>query len=906
MSTNEKDKTIEVISSDSIACIESVGEGASEKLRNFAPGGARSLAAVNTFTDTRVINRIDEISDSERTALRILSNQPVIARVDYVDEDYNEGTIFITRGTPSPNSQYKVAGLNGPMGRIASIPVGEDFTLRTPGKEREVTIISSTKLFPKKTRGDWDSIDSQLDIETFGKFTIHSLREYLAPQVDVVDEDLLAKMLEEDEEPNLREGIRRAVLSQMELRDQPILDQFQDEIFRLPINSQCFLSGPPGTGKTTTLIRRLGQKTDLVEGLEINERKLVETVKQETGSPHHYNWIMFSPTELLRQYVKEAFAREGFAASDNHIHTWDKFRRDLARNYFKIVRTGTSRGQFVERANTNYLDLESITENICGWSEDFEQFVAERKFNELSADADWLASSGDSSLARIGNKLKQSLKSLGAKDVNRVAIDAAQFRSDLDELRKIRRSDIDRIINRTVGSILKEDRNFLDDLAKEIERQQTIFEQYDVLDEADDDLDLADSEEEDGAIGKSVSRKEALSRYEAAVRAQARANSAKRKLSQKSRNGQLVEWLGETRLPSAEELEALSKIATEQSKLRKLSNLDNLLIRGISQAYKRFRRERADQSTWYSSLPENASDISWQELDILLLSMLRASNQILNGYRKAAQVDLPQAGILESIRTLHKAQVLIDEATDFSPVQLACMYEISHPEMRSFFACGDINQRVTEWGIKTKSEFDWVAPNIDQRQVTVSYRQTAKLIELAERVAILGGSPKSDTVLPDRVDNEGIAPVWMQHLNSDVDRAEWLVKRIGEIENIVGKVPTIAVLVNDETQVESLALELDKRLQEMSLSAVACKDGQVVGNDNDVRVFNVSHIKGLEFEAVFFVGLDKTIDIHENLWTKYLYVGATRAATYLGITFDTDTATQISSLTELFVEDWDI
>lgn len=87
---------------------------------------------------------------------------------------------------------------------------------------------------------------------------------------------------------------------------------------------------------------------------------------------------------------------------------------------------------------------------------------------------------------------------------------------------------------------------------------------------------------------------------------------------------------------------------------------------------------------------------------------------------------------------------------------------------------------------------------------------------------------------------------------------------------MVQKATMIAVLVNKEEQVEPLARELNDRLEEISLSSVACKDGKVVRNDRDVRVFNIRHIKGLEFEAVFFVGLDTTIDDHPDLFWKYL------------------------------------
>ena len=102
------------------------------------------------------------------------------------------------------------------------------------------------------------------------------------------------------------------------LRDQPILDQFQGEIFRLPLDSQLIILGPPGTGKTTTLIKRLGQKIDL-ENLEEGELDIVRTSEQLI--PHETNWLMFTPSELLKHYLKEAFNREQVPASDARIKT---------------------------------------------------------------------------------------------------------------------------------------------------------------------------------------------------------------------------------------------------------------------------------------------------------------------------------------------------------------------------------------------------------------------------------------------------------------------------------------------------------------------------------------------------------------------------------------------------------
>jgi len=226
--------------------------------------------------------------------------------------------------------------------------------------------------------------------------------------------------------------------------------------------------------------------------------------------------------------------------------------------------------------------------------------------------------------------------------------------------------------------------------------------------------------------------------------------------------------------------------------------------------------------------------------------------------------------------------------------------------MKSFFVCGDINQRLTVWGVRSNEQFDWIAPQIDRRSITVAYRQSAKLVALAKDVALLGGSSVQDIELPDRVDNEGLPPVWATGLDNHDRVSDWLALRVREIEQMVGKVPTIAILVNEEELVEPLATVLNTRLQDISLSAVACKDGKVVGNDRDVRVFNIEHIKGLEFEAVFFIGLDQTITKFPNIYTKYLYVGATRAANYLGVTFSAEVSEQVRKLSGHFQEAWSI
>ena len=52
-----------------------------------------------------------------------------------------------------------------------------------------------------------------------------------------------------------------------------------------------------------------------------------------------------------------------------------------------------------------------------------------------------------------------------------------------------------------------------------------------------------------------------------------------------------------------------------------------------------------------------------------------------------------------------------------------------------------------------------------------------------------------------------------------------------------------------------------------------------------VGVFNIRNIKGLEFEAVFFIDIDQIEDSDSELLQKYVYVGLSRAAYYLYLTY---------------------
>jgi hypothetical protein len=136
---------------------------------------------------------------------------------------------------------------------------------------------------------------------------------------------------------------------------------------------------------------------------------------------------------------------------------------------------------------------------------------------------------------------------------------------------------------------------------------------------------------------------------------------------------------------------------------------------------------------------------------------------------------------------------------------------------------------------------------------------------------------------PKGFEETDVWPILGEHLTGS-SLFDWLAERIAEVEQAVGELPSIALFVHGENFIDALVEGLAPRLAERNIRVVGCKDGRVVGDELEVRVFDVRHIKGLEFEAVFLVGVDQFALEMPDLFERFVYVGTTRAATYLAIT----------------------
>ena len=95
---------------------------------------------------------------------------------------------------------------------------------------------------------------------------------------------------------------------------------------------------------------------------------------------------------------------------------------------------------------------------------------------------------------------------------------------------------------------------------------------------------------------------------------------------------------------------------------------------------------------------------------------------------------------------------------------------------------------------------------------------------------------------------------------------------------------------------------LTDRLYENSINVEGSANGLSLGNVNRVRVFPVGDIKGLEFEAAFFVDIDRMAEKSPTLIDKFLYVGLSRARSFMGVTYSTQFPRKLSCVRKHFAD----
>jgi len=891
-------KHLESIADDSLNTFETIARIAEQKLSESSSNANNSFAAINTITadGNKAVKNLNSISDSIRQGYRALQKEPAISRVVAEDDSGEKHTYYISRkDSLTLEGKANLASYNSSIGRLASEPVGEEVKVTIQDQLKTFYIVEKISFKPALSHNQWDSEYSVFQHEELDTLSLDSLRALLeGKDVDMTDE--LDAILAGKEDSGVIVGLSHETRTAMVLRDQPILDKFQSDIFRLPIDSQLIVLGPPGTGKTTTLIKRLGQKLD-VESLEEDERNLA--IDAPNGVLHKLSWLVFTPSDLLKHYVKEAFSREQVPASDDHIKTWEAFRTDLARNVLGILKSNSSSGRYIYKP-----DMVNLNENILHdpreWFDTFEMFHSERLISQLNDGISIAQSASIDSSHELIDKLRQNIDGKAANKIMTVFSSLSLLEKEISSEIKISKDKTDALIKKELLRQFNPNKQFIKELASFLDSLQ----QLDDEDESESQFDDDASDEQQVSENQTNDQKAAKA-YTSCIRSISRYKFLKKSMPKKGRLSQIWQWLDD-RIPEDNVLIEVGQGITLQNGVRRFQNASRRFVSEIPLSYNAFRKQKHKLKKYYKKLPDNNRHIDFMELDALVLLMLKNARALLVQNFVSKKIDEPRFYNLARISGQFRNQVLVDEATDFSVLQLSCMENITNLNTKSFFACGDFNQRITGYGIRSSDQLDWISTHIENKVITTVYRQSKKLNEFArELLKALDGDLQTLGKLPVDSVHTGVPPVLLENSSDIESTANWLADRIGDVEKILQqKMPTVAVLVNSEDKVKPMADALNNHLDENNLKAVPCFEGQSLGEGTDVRVFDVKHIKGLEFEAVFFAGVDELLKQQKELFSRYLYVGTTRAATYFGITCDSHLPQELGSLKTMFTDKW--
>lgn len=889
---------LKAIASEALETFEAISDAARRSLgeQGVTPN---ALASINQMTASRVAAEMRQMNDQRQSDCIKLIREPAIARLVIADEDDNRQILYISSGGTVGPQRVAFCSYMSPKGQLAALNIGDCRRVKLPSGAREFEILEKISFKPLNISNSWDSQPAVQYREKLVPLTIRSLRELLRD--DGADEEEIdafeawaAVQNASAAVGNVIEGIQRDALTAMQLRVAPILDVFQDKIFRLPIDSQIAILGPPGTGKTTTLVKRLRQKVDFAYLDPDTEQNLVDAV-DPAGLTHPDSWLMFSPTELLRQYVKEAFGKEGVPVHDERVRTWDDYRREAGRLKLGILRTVKGGGGLVMNNDDQILRPETLEEHIP-WFEAFDAYQKSMFVGDVEGEARSLREADDPVVAKLGKEILEIIDRNREFPIHLVS-ELANSGDRLQMIAAAGQSEHRKTLKASLNLFARSDSKFLDDLMcfvgslSAVEDEETETEEV----EEDDLIRLTTSSREVHLV-EDVFLK--------AMRSRAIAQANGRLPAAGSQAGRLLAWLRERGLELPDLREVGAALLVQRS-ARQLMRASNTYISGLSQRYRRFRRTMREENKWYAPGKFASSDVHPAEVDCIMLAMLRTARDMQANDTLIRRLADRKPPLLDSIARLQRNQVLVDEATDFSPVQLACMRALVSPVTDSFFVAGDFNQRLTRWGSRSENELRWVCPKLTIEHIDISYRQSRRLAEFAKALGQTQGHEIHDRS-PEHIDNLGYQPVLGLSLKSFSKQANWLASRIREINGLTNSVlPTIAVLVCSAEALEPLAAALTEELRDMNIQAVACPKGMVKGQVGDVRIFEVEHIKGLEFESVFFMDIDELKLREPDMFDRYVYVGATRAATFLGLTCSGGALpSEMESVTGFFEQEW--
>ena len=750
----------------------------------------------------------------------------------------------------------------------------------------------------RKNSEDIRDIESQIIALNDEKKNNPQKRSQINNSLKKLEEEYRILTLQQEDLKNITIYIRK----QGEMRYSQIVDPIQTRIMsdNLFDGKTIVIIGGPGTGKTTTMIHRLAYLTNTFAIKEDSQKKqnkykltsahrkqLFEAIKENR------DWMFFSPSQMLKEYLADAMKKEGLTNTAEKVWNWKDYCRMLLQQNYHLLETDNSNAPF----KLCYLK-DTLFYQGCDIIDTFTNFYL-GQFREIKDQLpkletgekvfEWIA---------IANSIKNRLEEAENYDL-------AHFISLFHSLESLYGRDRTRL--------LRERNIVLVGLAEKVcaildENEKVKSEIKDIFDLTSDGL-FEDAVEEDDFDDED--ELENNSGLKSKLKKWFKPNSGNKPMEDEL-SSEIQKWLksycyskvneeskltdentliAEILVPLIEnkfddEIQKIGELMVFEQYAKYTRGVCSIMLNGIPARYKKFRGhlikskyEGCDLKMLRDLMQNKQGKELHHQEQALLLGFI---NTLVKKIKDTAPTNFKN-DYIDAYDEVARPIIGIDEATDFSICDIYAMQSLLTRGFNSLTLCGDIMQRMTNFGIKTWSELDNVVENPKRVEMKTSYRQSKKLLEVARQLYsdTLGEIPNYRAFMKS---NKVPAPLVYVEEN-ELYKIEWISKRISEVYRAYGEqFPSIAIFVTDKGYIPRFIeyLENTPFFKEKKIKAI---DGTNASNipDNHICVYSIDVVKGMEFDVVFFHNIDKS-DANMEIVKRYIYVGVSRAAFFLGIT----------------------
>lgn len=710
-------------------------------------------------------------------------------------------------------------------------------------------------------------------------------RSVLTKGLNKMEEERRILTQQQEEMSQLTKYIRQ----QGKLRFNPILDPVQNRIKTQNLFNgvTVVIDGGPGTGKTTTMIQRLKYLTDIyaIEEDASNETNLYQlTATQrnhlETAIKEQRDWIFFSPSTLLKEYLADAMNREGLTNTNAKVWCWDEYRNKVIRENYMLIDPSNDNAPF-KASRSKELLFYNCKNIIDGFSAFFLENLKQIK----------------NKFPKIEESEKQYLWMSIATNIQKRfeesdGLSLQQFIQLFNAL--------EQLYSKDCKELLLENRNTVKRVADEIyilgQQKTDIYESLASLAKVNIAEQPDDSDDEQDTIEETEIAEE---EFDSTILLMIRTWLKRVCYSKKNpdiRLTQRQEQISKLLMPiltdeHQKQMDRIGELALFEQYAKYTRGIRSNLFGGFATKYKRFRRQALANK-----------DNSWNLLELEALLKRREGKELhpqeqalligfINNLVKMV-LRITKDGVnhpfMVAYNDLTCPIIGVDEATDFCECDIYAMQSLLYNDYNSFTLCGDLMQRLTMQGIKTWKAIVPFLGEMIPLEMKTSYRQSSALLNVAQSLYTdtIGDEPDYVAYLKSTK-----VPAPLCYVSEDESaKISWIEKRINEVYIAYGKkLPSIAIFLNNKDDIKGFVDRLRDTdfIYDAGIEIVDGSEGNVLASSNQIRVYPIDVVKGMEFDVVFFHNIDNA-KVDDDLIKRYIYVGVSRAAFFLGITLNAD------------------